>query len=73
MVVSNIEAAVLQNILKIISYNFFLISLQIYIRVVRNKKLHMVTFLLIKTDNSLFCHRDIPTIQYITATALVTQ
>ena len=38
MVVSNIEAAVLQNILKIISYNFFLISLQIYIRVVRNKK-----------------------------------
>ena len=47
-----LKAAVLQNILKITSYNFFKISLQIYIIVVRNKEnLHS------------FCHRVIPTIQ----------
>ena len=41
----NIKAAVLQNILKIISYKFFIISPQIYIIVVRNKKdLHIFTF-----------------------------
>ena len=34
----SIKAADLQNILKIISYKYFKISLQIYIIVVRNKK-----------------------------------
>ena len=56
-----VKAAVLQNILKIISYKFFIISLQIYLIIVRNiKNLHIFIFAL-KTDNSLFCHRDIPT------------
>ena len=49
--------------LKIISYKFFKISLQIYVIVGRNKKnptsLH---FFALKTDNSPFCNRDIPTI-----------
>jgi len=44
-----------KSILKNISYNFFKISLQIYIIVVRN-------FLALKTGTSLFCHQDIPTI-----------
>jgi len=57
--VCGVKAAVLQNILKIISYKYFKISLQIYIIAVRNKK---PTYLLLKTDNSFFCHRDIPTI-----------
>jgi len=43
---------------------FFKISLQIYIIVVRNKKKKPTYFhfFALKTDNSLFCHRDIPTI-----------
>ena len=54
--------AVLQNILKkLISYIFFEISLQIYIKVVRKKNTYFHFFAL-KTDTSLFCHRDIPTI-----------
>ena len=56
------KAAVLQDILKIISNNFFKISLQIYIIVVRNKKPTYVHFFALKTDNLFFCHRDIPTI-----------
>jgi len=56
------KAADLQNILNIISYNKFKISLQIYIIVVRNKKPTYFHFFALKTDNSLFCHRDIPTI-----------
>ena len=47
---------------KIISYIFFKISLQIYIIVVRNKKNTYFHYFALKTDNSLFCHRDIPTI-----------
>ena len=56
-----LEAAVLQNILKIISYNFFkyLFKYIYTVIVVRNKK----TFFALKTDNSLFCHLDITTIQ----------
>ena len=58
-----IKAAGLQNILMTISYKNFKIYLQIYKVVVRNKKtptyFHCFT---LKTDNSLFCHRDIPTI-----------
>ena len=30
--------------------------------VVRNKTNYIVYFFALKTDNSLFCHRDIPTI-----------
>jgi len=52
---------VLQNILNIISYKFFKTSLQIYIIVVRIKIIYFHFFAL-KTDNSLFCHQDIPTI-----------
>jgi len=49
--------------LKIICYNFFKISLQIYIIVVRNlKKPTYFLFFALKTDNSLFCHRVILTI-----------
>ena len=58
---SQFKAAVFQNVLKIISYNFFKISLQIYIIVVRKKTTYFHFFAL-KTDNSLFCDRDIPTI-----------
>ena len=58
-----VKAAVLQNILKIISNKLFNISLQIYIKAVRNiKNLHIFTFFALKTDSSLFCHRDFPTI-----------
>ena len=57
------KAAELQNILKIISYIFFFkISLQIYLIVVRNIKPTYFHFFTLKTENSLFCHRDIPTI-----------
>ena len=55
------KAAVLQNILKNISYKYFKISLQIYKIVVRNKNTYFHFFAL-KTDNSLFCHQDIPAI-----------
>ena len=42
---------------------FFKLSLQIYIIVIRNKKnLHFSLFFALKTDNSFFCHGDIPTI-----------
>ena len=64
---NSLKAAVLQNILKIISYNFFKISLQIYIIVVRNQNNLQPTyfhFFALKTDISLFCHRDILTIHY---------
>ena len=54
-----LKAADLQNKLKFISYKYFKISLQLYIIVVRNKK---PRFFALKTDNSLFCRRDIPTI-----------
>jgi len=58
-----LKAAVLQNILKIISNIFFKISLQIYIIVVRNIKQTTYFYLFaLKTDNSLLCHRDIPTL-----------
>jgi len=57
-----LKAAVLQNILKIISYIFFEIFLQINIIIVRNKKPTYFHLFALKTDNSLFCHRDIPTI-----------
>ena len=57
-----IKAAVLQNILKIISYKIVQISLQIFIKVVRNTKNTYFHFFALKTDNSLFCHRDNPTI-----------
>jgi len=57
-----LKAAVLENRLKIISYIFFKISLQIYIIVVRNKKHYIMSLFDLKTDNSLFCNRDIPTI-----------
>jgi len=40
------KAVVLQNILKIISDKYLKISLQIYIIVVGNKKLHIFTLLL---------------------------
>jgi len=39
------------------------ISSKIYIIVVRKKKkLHSFPFFALKTDNSLFCYRDMPTI-----------
>jgi len=59
-----VKAAVLQSILKIISYKYFKISLQIYIIVVRKykKTTYFHFFFVLKTDNSLFCHRDMPTI-----------
>jgi len=64
-----VKAAVLQNILKIISYIFFKHSLQIYIIVVRNiKNLHIFTYLLRKqiiVAIGMF-------LLYIMATALVT-
>jgi len=60
-----IKATVLQNILKIISYILFKISLQIY-KVVRNKiKTYIFSLLCFENrhrDNSLFCHREIYTI-----------
>jgi len=46
---------------KIISNNFFKISLQIYIIIV-NFFYTYFHFFALKTDNSLFCHRDISTI-----------
>ena len=48
--------------LQIKSYIFFKISLQIYIIVVRNEKPYIFSLFCFKTDGSLFCHRDIPTI-----------
>jgi len=58
----HVKAAVLQNILKIISYKYFKILLQIYLIVVRNKKKPTYFhFFALKTDNSLFCQWDIPT------------
>jgi len=50
---SDVKAAVLQNKLKLISYKYFNISLQIYIIVVRNKKPTYFHFFALKTDNSL--------------------
>jgi len=47
---------------KIISYKYFKISLQIYIIIVRNKNTTYFYIFALKTDNLLFCHRDIPTI-----------
>ena len=66
------KAAVLQNILKIISYNFFQnISSNIYIIVIRNKTTTSFHFFALKTDIRF------PAIGifllYVTATALVTQ
>ena len=58
---SDVKAAVLQNKQKLISYKYFNISLQIYIIVVR-KFFTYFHFFALNTDNSLFCHRDIPTI-----------
>ena len=66
------KAAVLQNILKLISYKLFKISLQIYITVVKNKKTYLFSLFCMKTGHSLFCHRDIPTIHngYCVSTAV---
>jgi len=47
---------------KIIKYKYFKISLQIFKLVVRQKKPTYFHFFALKTDNSLFCHRYIPTI-----------
>jgi len=41
---------------------YFKISLQIYIIFVRNNKTYIFLFFALKTDNSHFCQRDIPTI-----------
>jgi len=65
------KAAVLQNILKIMSYEYFKISLQIYIIVVRNKKPTYFHCLLWK-QTIRFSAIGI-FLLYITATALVTQ
>jgi len=63
MAVAVFKAGDLQNILKIISNKYFKISLKIYIIVVRiKKKPTYFHFFALKTHNSLFCHRDIPTI-----------
>jgi len=51
--------------LKILSYKYFKISLQIYIIVVKNKKTTYFHFLALKTDNSLFCNLDISTIHNV--------
>jgi len=58
------QLAVLQSIIKkSLVTIFFKISLQIYIIVVRNKNTYIFSlFFALKTDSSLFCNRDIPTI-----------
>ena len=48
--------------LNIISNKIIQISLQMYIKVDRNKKTYIFHCFALKTDNSLFCHQDIPTI-----------
>jgi len=60
-IVNSLKAADLHNILENHKVKYFKISI-IYITVVRNIKKHIFTFFALKTDNSLFCDRDIPTI-----------
>jgi len=61
---NSIKAAVLQNILKIISYIFFLqnISSNIYNSCKKLKNTTYFHFFALKNDNSRFCHPDIPTL-----------
>ena len=59
----SLKAADLQNILENHKfYKYFKISLHIHIIVVRNQNNVLNLNIALKTDNSLFCHRDIPTI-----------
>jgi len=58
----NLKADVLQNILKSLVFLFLNISSSIYKVYIEIKKPTYFHCFALKTDISLFCHRDIPTI-----------